>query len=275
MKFILHRRGWISLLLQFGSLCVLMKCSNVDKHPVEKITSCPSIKNFDRYSNDTVRMAILLPNRTDIPACLQKIMPAIDIAIAKIQKDNLLPGWTFHHKTYNSNCSNVNAPYEAVRAYMEERIHVFFGPVCDLAAAVVGRFLRYWNVPLLTAGAYAHDYGRNKTVYESEFYLLTRTGLSFNSVSKFLFKVLDEFKWRKLMFIYDNKAFFMDQFCYYVGSAIVEDFNLRPNYTYGTYNLDKDKSLGLKENLKREIGYSYGGKLCLLLYKVLFIDLRC
>ncbi|GAB6027782.1 hypothetical protein CHUAL_002017 [Chamberlinius hualienensis] len=217
------------------------------------VSSDDCVKRQKSQTNNTLIISVLLPNRTDIPAGLPKIVPAIRLAVS-----HSLPSWRLVLYQHDSRCSNVYAPYQAVRSYMEEEPHVFLGPVCDLAAAVVARFLKFWKVPLLTAGGFAHDYGRNKTVPTSEFYLLTRVGLSFDGVSRFLFAILDRFLWKKMIFIYDTNAYFMENFCFYVGAAVVEDFKKRPpDYTYHTYNLDKAKLLGLKENLKREVGYTY------------------
>src|SRR5207249_2533045 len=94
-------------------------------------------KPFDRFSNNTVRMTVLVPNDIRYPWSLSRVAPAIDLALRKLKQSTLLPGWKYEINFRDSRCSNIYAPMEAVRAYMEDRVHVFFGPVCDLATAPV------------------------------------------------------------------------------------------------------------------------------------------
>lgn len=47
--------------------------------------------------------------------------------------------------------------------------------------------IKFYNVPLLTAGAFAYDYIRPKTDKDSEFYLLTKTGYSFANVAESIY----------------------------------------------------------------------------------------
>ena len=57
--------------------------------------------------------------------------------------------------------------------------------------APVGRFLKFWNVPLLTAGALTFDYNMNKTTNDTEYFLLTKTGISFKDMTEFILQVFE------------------------------------------------------------------------------------
>ena len=59
-------------------------------------------------------------------------------------------------------------------------------------AAPVARFLRYFETPLLTAGALTADYTLPKTTKESEYFLTTRTGHGFAEMSHFLISVFNK-----------------------------------------------------------------------------------
>ena len=46
-----------------------------------------------------------------------------------------------------------------------------------MSVAPVGRQVRYWDIPLLTAGAMARDFGVERQNYYN---MLTRVGVNFN-----------------------------------------------------------------------------------------------
>ena len=55
-------------------------------------------------------------------------------------------------------------------------------------AAPVARMLKFYNLPLLTAGGFVYDYNRPKKTIEDEYYLLTKAGISFEPMADFIFK---------------------------------------------------------------------------------------
>ena len=46
--------------------------------------------------------------------------------------------------------------------------------------------IRFYDIPLITAGGLTHDYSRPKEDKDSEYHLLTRTGLSFSDTAEFI-----------------------------------------------------------------------------------------
>ncbi len=62
-------------------------------------------------------------------------------------------------------------------------------PCLHLLAAPVARLMRFYNIPLLTAGGLALDFTKPKTGPESEFHLLVKTGYSFAHMAHFMGEV--------------------------------------------------------------------------------------
>jgi hypothetical protein len=62
-------------------------------------------------------------------------------------------------------------------------VHVFLGPSCDYAAAPISRQVTFWDLPMVTPGAMAYDFGRDK---KSRYKLMTRVGYNLNSLNTFM-----------------------------------------------------------------------------------------
>ena len=62
-----------------------------------------------------------------------------------------------------------------VRTVCGLQVHVFLGPVCDYSVAPIARYSPYWQTPVLSPGAMAHDLGTDK---RTEYGLLTRVGVT-------------------------------------------------------------------------------------------------
>ncbi len=52
--------------------------------------------------------------------------------------------------------------------------------------------IKFYNLPLLTAGGFAFDFNEPKADNESEFHLLTKTGFSFTDVAEMTFQFFDK-----------------------------------------------------------------------------------
>jgi hypothetical protein len=60
-------------------------------------------------------------------------------------------------------------------------------------AAPVGRIVKFWGIPLVTAGGMTHDYSENKTTCDSEFHMLVSVGYtSFRVMSYFIIRIMQE-----------------------------------------------------------------------------------
>ncbi|XP_023219656.1 atrial natriuretic peptide receptor 1-like isoform X1 [Centruroides sculpturatus] len=220
------------------------------------------IIKFDRSSNDTVRVAVILPKSPSYLASIIRVTPAIRLAIDKVRNQQVLPGWKWDVHYLDSQCSSTYGPMHAVRAYIEDRIHLFLGPVCDYVTAPVGRLLKFWDVPLLTSGALARDYGLNKSHFDNEYYLLTRVGLSFNDAVSFLLEIFKQFTWRKLLLFYDSQArseISSEDYCMLWTKAIISELRISENYVWQHYKLPSklDERLAT-QILLNEVGTEFG-----------------
>ncbi|KAG8224597.1 hypothetical protein J437_LFUL009439 [Ladona fulva] len=61
-------------------------------------------------------------------------------------------------------------------------------------AASVARFVPFWNIPLLTAGGFTYDFTNPKTDPDSEYYMLTRLGMSFRDIAFTIMATTDKSK---------------------------------------------------------------------------------
>ncbi|XP_013791002.1 atrial natriuretic peptide receptor 3-like, partial [Limulus polyphemus] len=217
---------------------------------------------YDRSSSDVVRVSVLLPKNSLYLGAIPRVGPAIELAIHWIENRGLLPGWRWQVEYGDTKCSTAYGPMRAFKAFIEDRVHVFFGPMCDYVIAPIARLLKFWNVPMLTAGALARDYGLDKTMFDNEFYLLTRTGLSFNGATSFLLAVFNRFGWQNLLVMYEELArpeIAEEDYCVLWTKALVSELRLLGNFTFHTYklksNLTEAESLKV---LRKEVGTTYG-----------------
>lgn len=56
-----------------------------------------------------------------------------------------------------------------------------------LFSAPVARLIKFYRIPLLTAGGLSFSFTEPKAVENAEFYLLTKTGYSFEHIAKFIY----------------------------------------------------------------------------------------
>lgn len=59
-------------------------------------------------------------------------------------------------------------------------------------AASTARMIKFYNVPLLTAGGFAFDFTAPKQKFEDEFHLLVKTGLSYEPIANFIFQIFHQ-----------------------------------------------------------------------------------
>ena len=76
---------------------------------------------------------------------------------------------------------------------------MFLGPVCDYSVAPVARYSPHWHKPVLSAGAMAHDFGANKRAPAAEYALLTRVGVTFDSLARALTAMLKYHHWTNVV----------------------------------------------------------------------------
>ncbi|XP_059171420.1 atrial natriuretic peptide receptor 3-like, partial [Physella acuta] len=142
-----------------------------------------------------------------------------------------------------------------------ERNHteVFFGPVCDYAVAPVARQAKYWQIPVMTAGAWAFDYTHFK---KDTFTTLIRVGATNAQASvEMLDAIARKNNWTRIRTLYHSSGqdnympgfchLWMEYFHYYLKLS-------NRNIVMEHYKLDSSHSMpNLGHTLKREVGTDY------------------
>lgn len=146
-----------------------------------------------------ITLGIILPESPEHPWSLKRVLPAIEYAVENVEKRELLPGATLVPLTKDSECSEVMGPLAAVDFYVNDSVKVFLGPVCEYAIAPVARYSPYWNIPVLSAGAFPFAFD-NKTEYRQ----LTRVHLAYTTCADFFVYTAQNFNWTTLGLIYHD-----------------------------------------------------------------------
>ena len=149
-----------------------------------------------------IQIAAILPDFKEghYAFSYQKVSPAINIALLKVNSmTNLVAYFNFSVEYANSHCHISKAINQAFNYYMDKKVDVFFGPCCDYAAAPIARQISYWNLPMVTAGGMAADFGSHKL---QMYPLLTRVGPHLTSLVEVVIGILDYYNWRKVKLVY-------------------------------------------------------------------------
>lgn len=210
-----------------------------------------------------VNIASILPEDDGRLFSKRHAAPAIEYAIEYLHNEtDYLNGHTFSVSFKDSKCSSANGMNEAINVYMENKVDVFLGPVCDFAAAPVARQTLFWNIPMVSVGAFARDFN---TYRHTEYGLLTRVApFNFVSMSSAYLNIVKFHAWNRFKIIYekDGQGEFMEAFCQLASSSIHYEATARePNIIQDYFKLLGDN----EEILKTEVGITYAGESLLLL----------
>ncbi len=210
-----------------------------------------------------IPIAVILPTDDTKWFSIHRVKPAIDIALkntgAYLHRTELTV------KYADSKCHISEAINQAINFYMNGQAYVFFGPCCDYAAAPIARQIRYWNLPMLTAGAMAGDFGVLKT---SIYSMMTRVGPDINSLARFVFSFMDYYKWHKVKLLFEpsGQGSVFERFCHLavdgIHSAILNRQKAGYNITQDYFKFGDPQEI--IERLATEVG-NYSGKSSFLL----------
>ena len=198
---------------------------------------------------------------------LQKVLPAVDVAIEGKTVKEVLPGVKVSVLSADSKCDSKMAPINAFNFYWEDHVNVFMGPVCDYSLAPVARYCDQWGrwgTPVITPGGMAHDFGANKAVAGAEFPLLTRIGATFDSFSRAVVTLLHKFKYQsgtiKVLYNRDGHNEVVHRFCYLAMSALIYQFKTdRQKYHLYQFDVTTNDETNSKI-LEEEVGSKYGSR---------------
>uniref|UniRef100_A0A2C9LZN5 Receptor ligand binding region domain-containing protein n=1 Tax=Biomphalaria glabrata TaxID=6526 RepID=A0A2C9LZN5_BIOGL len=160
-----------------------------------------------------VHVIVLLPFTQNRPFNKARVFGAIELAIQKVIFKQMLPLAQLVPVFDDSMCSISDAMNVAIEFYAKKAVDVFIGPVCDYAVAPIARQTKYWNIPILTPGALAVDFGTQKQTW---FPLLTRVGIHMKSLFQPILYTLNLHHWRKVKLLYIQNGFseVLDRFCH-------------------------------------------------------------
>ena len=153
-------------------------------------------------TEEDIKLGVILPLSGSYPWSLKRVLPAIDLAVETVATREILPNYNITVLSADSQCSEILGPLAAIDFHMNEHVNVLIGPVCDYAIAPVARLSAYWNVAVLSAGAWVQDFD-SKTHYK----LLTRVQGAYSTGADFILDVSHNFNWTRVGLLYqDNKA---------------------------------------------------------------------
>ena len=211
-----------------------------------------------------IMIASILPNDNQRMFSIAKSSPAIQIAIEEVKKRSLLPRHDLVVKYTDSKCSGKWGPLAAFNFYMNRDVHVFLGPTCDYALAPVARYAPEWNLPVISTGGFAHDFGnKNVTSKEESFPSLTRVHLTFGSVGDLFVNMFRHYNWATVKVIYfsEGHSNIIGRFCYLAISAIIKRIRQIGNSVrYHLYLVKEEEAAQEYQNVFHEIGRDYAGK---------------
>ena len=148
-----------------------------------------------------LKLGVILPANPKYPWSMERVLPAIDIAVETVKRKSLLPYENIIVNASDSKCSETFGPLAAIDFFMYKSAHAFIGPVCDYAIAPIARFSPYWNIPVLSGGAFVSSFDNKK-----EYKLLTRVLGAYSNGADFFLSIAHAHNWTRMGLIYhDNK----------------------------------------------------------------------
>ena len=205
----------------------------------------PGCRNNEITKDDKIRIrvGVILPFNDSRMFSYRRSFPALEIAIGKVRNQSLLQGKHIILKFADSKCSSKAAALAAFKFYNRREAQVLIGPVCDYSLAPVGRYTPEWNIPVITPGGMAHDFGQNKIERdgkEAEYPLLTRVGVTFDSLARYVTDVLSAHRFARFNVLYDPEGHseVSHSFCYLAISALIKEVRTSGSFEY-EFNLYK------------------------------------
>ena len=224
-----------------------------------------------------IKFAIILPFNDSRLFSMRKVSPAVNYALERVHEQGILSRDVKFLVSYSdSHCNPKAAPVASFKFIMDQNVDVFLGPVCDYSLAPVARYAPYWNLPVISPGGFAHDFGANKSKGDPEFPSLTRTGVTFNSLADGIIKTIIHYNWTKLLLIYDGDGMkeIMPRFCYLCGSAFI--YYVKTFDDSSTHKFEHDQFLMLHDTdigrmLQEKVSTEFSGKLVYHVIPVIFV----
>lgn len=229
---------------------------------VKKLLTHGSNLTVNQIKHIEVYIAVLLPNDNTKLFSMSKMEPAVEIATDRLSKVFFKDSRVSFNVTYlDSNCSEQYAMNEVFELYMKLRtIHLFLGPVCDLAVSPVAKQSLFWNIPMVTVGAVDDNFILTKN---KDYPLLTRAGpFTLKNMYEFFRKLLAQFSWRNVKIVNDRFADLgiFKYLSHLIGKSLYENLYYTQTLSVQRYELE-DKDTKYNKLFLEEIGDLFSGKL--------------
>lgn len=205
----------------------------------------------------SINVAVIIPQKGDQPFSHDKVSPVLELAKVTLQNKNVLVDVNISMYYGDSKCTSKDAPIEAFNFYMKSQVNVFLGPVCDYSLAPVARYAPFWNLPVITPGGFAHDFGVEK---RSEYPTLTRTGVTFNSLALSTLSMIAGYNWKRIKVIYETSGHSdtAPKFCFLAASAFV--FYSKAKRLDNDFHIYLPRIHNIESLLRDEIGNEFAGR---------------
>uniref|UniRef100_T1JFG2 guanylate cyclase n=1 Tax=Strigamia maritima TaxID=126957 RepID=T1JFG2_STRMM len=221
--------------------------------------------NHTIFENLTILVEVLLPCKKPDVLSYTQVIPGIRLGIKHYYQDHVKPcRIELHYR--DTACNNALAPYQAFEAYNAGPPHLILGPVCDYALAGAARFVKFWNISLITAGGFASAFHAAKHNFSHEFHLLTTTGLSQMGIAEAIVQFGRKFNWKNYKLIFEpedtDKYADMEQFCGNILKAFTKELQTTRlgSYTAFSWNdgsIDESIKDKARRVLQKEVGNNY------------------
>ena len=232
------------------SACLLMVCISVAR--------CRVRHSGANHRRPEFTIAVLLPVDNDFRFSQSKVLPAINLAVETLKNESeIAHGFELAVKYRDSQCDIAYSTNEAFNFYLHKDVDIFFGPCCDYPAAPVARQTNYWEIPMLTAGAMAGDFGINK---QNEYRLMTRVGTNFNSLARFITATFNYLNWGKFKLIYDAfaQSDIVPRYCHLAADGLHQYIRLQTNISHDYFKFQSWQEVA--DALPTELGKDYSGR---------------
>ncbi|CAF3047524.1 unnamed protein product [Rotaria sp. Silwood2] len=206
--------------------------------------------------NTTFQIGVLLPTDPQLPFDMQKVKPAIVLAVNEVNKRCLLINKNpFEVRYGDTNSSYIVGPLLAIDFYANRQADVFLGPVDGPGLAAVSRYSPHWRIPVISPGGGFNYHFDNKREYQ----LLTRMLHSSKTIVHFISRViLPHFNWTSVRIIAERNVIEAQSECYMLMGALCRELR-HPNSkgeskdTCSHSIFDVDRKNETKEKLRKTL----------------------
>ncbi|XP_014674081.1 PREDICTED: atrial natriuretic peptide receptor 1-like [Priapulus caudatus] len=170
-------------------------------------------------ARQVLRAGVLLHTQTGAPYDMERVGPAIDMAVEKVNRERLNASYTLEAVSiaYGNACKAANALGNAAKLYHDDAVVVFLGPACAHALEATGKLIGFWNLPVVTG---VGDRGIFK--FKDDYPTMTRLSYCQCRLRKVFGSVFRRFGWTHVAVLLD----FTDVYAHSVGKTLEQGLRI-------------------------------------------------